>query len=215
MVHVHNTFVMISPSIYWACADQDVPVVQTLHNYRLLCPQGTFLRDGKICEECTEHSLLARPEVPLFSRVQARYRRVRSGPGKPSPASNVDSQSRLLHRRLAVRPQEVRAWRPSIGEVVVKPHFVYPDPGPRTSPGEYVIFVGRFTSEKGLPTLLNAWNQVRTDIPLVVVGDGPLRKALDTQAAQFGHSRVIFRGHTLARRNASDHQTSKNPSVRQ
>src|ERR1700747_595394 len=58
VVHVHNTFVMISPSIYWACAKENVPVVQTLHNFRLFCPQGTFLRDGKICEECTQHSLL-------------------------------------------------------------------------------------------------------------------------------------------------------------
>jgi len=58
VVHVHNTFVMISPSIYWACAEENVPVVQTLHNFRLFCPQGTFLREGKICEECVEHSLL-------------------------------------------------------------------------------------------------------------------------------------------------------------
>lgn len=194
VVHVHNTFVMISPSIYWACADQDIPVVQTLHNYRLLCPQGTFLRDGKICEECTEHSLLRSLKYRCFHGS-----RLATGASALVLASHrlLQTWTRKVDCYIAVsqfaRKKFEHGGLPS-EKLVVKPHFVYPDPGPRTSPGEYVVFVGRFTSEKGLPTLLNAWNQVRTDIPLVVVGDGPLRKALETQAAQFGHSRVIFRG---------------------
>ena len=57
VVHVHNTFIMISPSIYSACREQGVPVVQTLQNYRLMCPGALFFRDGKVCEECVEHSL--------------------------------------------------------------------------------------------------------------------------------------------------------------
>ena len=57
LVHIHNTLAMISPSIYSACREARVPVVQTLHNYRLLCPAATFFRNGHICEECLEHSL--------------------------------------------------------------------------------------------------------------------------------------------------------------
>jgi hypothetical protein len=57
IVHVQNTFVMISPSIYWACRDADVPIVQVMENYRLLCPGGLLLRDGKVCEECMEHGV--------------------------------------------------------------------------------------------------------------------------------------------------------------
>jgi len=57
IVHVHNTWVMISPSIFAACREAEVPVVKTLHNYQLLCAAGTFFRDGKICEECMEHTL--------------------------------------------------------------------------------------------------------------------------------------------------------------
>src|SRR5690606_1003117 len=52
VVHVHNTFPLISPSLYWSAARKRVPVVQTLHNFRLLCPQAIFLRDGRICEDC-------------------------------------------------------------------------------------------------------------------------------------------------------------------
>jgi glycosyltransferase involved in cell wall biosynthesis len=80
-------------------------------------------------------------------------------------------------------------------KLVVKPHFVYPDPGARAFPGDYAIFVGRFTSEKGLPTLLNAWSRINTSVPLVIVGDGPLRESVEAQAAQMNNSRVIFRGH--------------------
>src|ERR1700722_9863742 len=59
IVHVHNTFMVISPSIYSACSQRGVPVVQTLHNFRLLCPASTnFFRDGSICEECLGHTLL-------------------------------------------------------------------------------------------------------------------------------------------------------------
>ena len=71
----------------------------------------------------------------------------------------------------------------------------YPDPGARSCTGDYAIFVGRFTSEKGLPTLLNAWKRIDTSVPLVIVGDGPLRESLEAQAAQMNNSRVIFRGH--------------------
>src|SRR5689334_17095488 len=58
IVHVHNTFMMMSPSIYAACRNAGVPVVQTLHNYRMFCPAANFIRDGKVCEECAEHGLL-------------------------------------------------------------------------------------------------------------------------------------------------------------
>src|SRR4029077_13315693 len=57
LVHVHNTLMMISPSIYSACREQSVPVVQTIHNFRLLCPAGTFFRNGNVCEDCAEQNL--------------------------------------------------------------------------------------------------------------------------------------------------------------
>jgi len=58
IVHIHNTFVMVSPSIYSTCQEANIPVVQTLHNYRLLCPKATLFRDGHVCEECIQHNLL-------------------------------------------------------------------------------------------------------------------------------------------------------------
>jgi glycosyltransferase involved in cell wall biosynthesis len=79
-------------------------------------------------------------------------------------------------------------------KVHVKPNFVFPDPGERTSPGDYAIFAGRLSEEKGVSTLLAAWEHLSKTIPLVIVGDGPLRKKLEQEAAARGLRDVTFRG---------------------
>ena len=195
VVHVHNTFVMISPSIYWACAEENVPVVQTLHNYRLFCPQGMFLRDGKICEECAEHTLLR-----SFAYGCYHGSRLATGASALVLATHrwAGTWAEKIDCYIAVsefaRKKFVQAGLPA-EKLTVKPHFVYPDPGPRTAAGSYALFVGRFTSEKGLPTLLDAWERVQSPVPLVLIGDGPLRSSLEERAARLGGSSVIFRGH--------------------
>ena len=202
-MHVHNTFVMISPSIYWACAEQDVPVVQTLHNFRLFCPQGMYLRNGKICEECTEHSLLrglaygcyhnSKLATGAAALVLTTHRWAGTWTHKIDCYIAVSQFARKKFEQAGLPPEKL----------LVKPHFVYPDPGSRSSLGDYALFVGRFTSEKGLPTLLNAWKKIKTRIPLVIVGDGPLRESVTAQAVQSGHSPVIFRGYSTSRPGAS------------
>jgi glycosyltransferase involved in cell wall biosynthesis len=194
VVHVHNTFVMISPSIYWACAEEQIPVVQTLHNFRLFCPIGTFLRDGKICEECTEHSLLrsvaygcyhgSRFATGAAALMLAAHRWAGTWTDKIDCYIAVSQFARKKFEQGGL-PSE---------KLVVKPHFVYPDPGPRSCSGDYAVFVGRFTAEKGLATLLDAWKRIKTSVPLVIVGDGPLREALEVQASQCESSHIIFRG---------------------
>lgn len=59
VVHVHNTLNLVSPAVYYAAKAMKVPVVQTIHNFRLLCPGATFYRDGHICEDCVEHGYVA------------------------------------------------------------------------------------------------------------------------------------------------------------
>lgn len=194
VVHVHNTFVMISPSIYWACADEGVPVVQTLHNYRLFCPQGTFLRDGKICEECAEHTLFrglaygcyhgSKLATGASALVLATHRWMGTWTEKIDCYIAVSRFAHDKFQRCGL-PRE---------KLTVKPHFVYPDPGARRSGGDCALFVGRFTAEKGLPTLFDAWERVKSQVPLVLVGDGPLRVSLQERAAR-SRATIIFRGH--------------------
>ena len=73
IVHAHNTFPLISPALYYAAATERVPVVQTLHNYRLLCPAATFFRNGRVCEKCMHR------RVPYPSVLRGCYRNTRTG----------------------------------------------------------------------------------------------------------------------------------------
>ena len=196
VVHVHNTFMLISPSIYSACREAGVPVVQTLHNYRLLCPAATFFREGAVCEECPEHSL---------------WRGVRYGCYRHSrSASAVTALMLAVHRRR-------HTWTRSIalfvavsefvkgkfvengfppGRIFVKPNFVDPDPGARSEgEGDYALYAGRLSEEKGVETLLEAWRQLRQAIPLVIAGDGPERPRLEAKAAGLSIPLVRFCGH--------------------
>jgi glycosyltransferase involved in cell wall biosynthesis len=194
LVHVHNTFLMVSPSIYGACKARGIPVVQTLHNFRLLCPAATFFRDGKLCEECVEQSL---------------WRGVYHGCYRNSrPATASVALMLALHRRWGTwnnlvtcyitlsefaRNKFIAAGLPA-EKIVVKPNFVNLDPGEREGPGEYALFIGRLSPEKGLPTLVQAWERLPRCYALHIVGDGPERASLETQARQLGLSAVTFRG---------------------
>jgi glycosyltransferase involved in cell wall biosynthesis len=194
LVHIHNTFMVISPSIYSACRDRRIPVVQTLHNFRLLCPSANFFRDGHVCEECVD--------VGLLSGVRhGCYRNSRS-------ATASVALMLALHRRLNTwrqcvtrfivltafaKDKFVAAGFPP-DKIVVKPNFVYPDPCERASAGEYAVFTGRLAEDKGLRVLLNAWAQLPVQYPLQIIGDGPERAALETQARESGLSSITFRG---------------------
>ena len=188
IVHVHNTFPAISPSIYYACRQANVPVVQTLHNYRLLCPAAFFFRDGKVCEECVDHSL---------------WRGVRYGCYHHSRSETATVALMLAVHRWARTWTEMVDWYIALTEfarqkfiagglpaerISVKPNFVYPDPGLGDQDREYALFVGRLSDYKGLKTLLAAWHCLRSRIPLVIVGDGPLRGELEAEATRGGLS---------------------------
>jgi glycosyltransferase involved in cell wall biosynthesis len=194
LVHVHNTFLMVSPSIYSACREADIPVVQTLHNYRLLCPAANFFRHGRVCEECLEHSLWR-------SVLHGCYRKSRT-------ETSAVALMLVVHRWRHTWTQGVKCFialsefsRQKFIEggiptekITVKPNFVIADPGCRACGGEYALFIGRFSPEKRLVTLLTAWRRLRVRIPLRIVGGGPERASLEAHAKQMGLSDVRFLG---------------------
>lgn len=194
VVHVHNTFVMISPSIYSACREAGVPVVQTLHNYRLLCPSATLFRDGKICEDCVTGSLLRGVQ-------HACYHNSRS-------ATAVVALMLATHRLRGTWQNEVACFvaltefsRQKLIEgglpaekIMVKPNFVHPDPAARTGDGDYALFVGRLSPEKRVSTVLAAWKQLQFPVPLLVLGGGPEQTQLQAQAVHDGLTHIRFLG---------------------
>lgn len=193
VVHIHNTFFMTSPSVYSACQEADVPVVQTLHNYRLLCPGATLYRDGAVCEDCLDHSL-------WHGVLHGCHRGSRLGTA--AIAIMLD-----FHRRRGTWTEQVQCYIAltefarqkfiqgglPADRIRVKPNFVA-DPGPRSKTGDYALFVGRLSDEKGILSLLEAWSRSRLSIPLRVIGDGPLRAQIEARMGRNGLSAVSMVG---------------------
>jgi glycosyltransferase involved in cell wall biosynthesis len=194
IVHVHNTFAMVSPSVYEACEEENVPVVQTLHNYRLLCPAGTFYRNAAPCEECVTHSLLRSVRYKCY-----RDSRTMSGAIALMLKTHRFQQTwnRRIHAYIAisrfVKDKFVQAGFPA-SKIYVKPNFVDPDPGERSHSGDYALFLGRLSPEKGILTLLEAWERLPSVVPLVIAGDGPMRPRLEEEAARKGLRSIHFAG---------------------
>lgn len=177
VIHVHNTFPLISPSLYWAAARAGVPVVQTLHNFRLMCLNALFLREGRVCEDCMGH-------LPWQGVARACYRGSHA-------ASAALAGMLTLHRGLGTYQNKVARYialnefcRSKFIEgglpgdrVVVKPNFVDFE-APVSSSREGLLFVGRLSVEKGLTTLAQAV-ALEPQLQLRVAGDGPEAGQLD------------------------------------
>ncbi len=173
IAHFQNIFPLISPSAYYACKDEGVPVVQSLRNYRLICSNGFFFRNGKICEDCLGKSL------PWPGVIHACYRRSRT---QSIAVASMLTYHRVIHTwdsqvdlYIALtefsRNKFIQAGLPP-EKVVVKPNYIS-DPGKGNYPGKYVVYVGRLSEEKGIDLLLEAWLDL-PDVPLKIVGEGPL-----------------------------------------
>jgi glycosyltransferase involved in cell wall biosynthesis len=194
VVHFHNTLPLVSPAGYYAARAEGVPVIQTLHNYRLLCPVALFFRDGRVCEDCMGKA------VPWPGVVHECYRGSRAASGVIAAMLTVHRVLRTWTEMVDVyvaltefaRSKFIEGGLPAT-KIVVKPNFVAPDPGRGQGGGGYALFVGRLAPEKGTGTMLAAWERLGTRIPLKIVGDGPLRDRVVGAAAR--RSNVEWLGH--------------------
>ncbi len=180
LMHVQNFFPLVSPSVYYAGRTARVPVVQTLRNYRLLCPNSLFFRDGHVCEDCMGKF------VPWPGIVHTCYRDSKTA---TATVGGMITTHRLLHTwdqmvdvyvalTEFARKKFIQGGLPA-DKIVVKPNCVYPDPGIGAGAGGYILFVGRLSPEKGVGTLLDAWQQVGHGRRLRIVGEGPLRSVVE------------------------------------
>ena len=172
LVHVHNTFPLISPSLYWAAAEAKVPVVQTLHNFRLLCPQAMLLRAGRICEDCVG-------KLPWRGIVRGCYR-------ESVMHSAVLGGALILHRALGTYQGRVGRYialtefgRQKFIEGGLPPEFIRVKPNFVEAPlisshvkRQDFLFVGRLSTEKGVGVLANAMSCM-PGLRCEVIGVGP------------------------------------------
>jgi glycosyltransferase involved in cell wall biosynthesis len=181
VAHVHNFFPVLSPSLHWALARRGVPVVQTLHNYRLLCANGMLMREGRPCEECVtrgpwnalRHGCYrgSRAQTAVWARATAHHRKRGTWEDAVALFTTPSEFARRKLLQAGLAPEKL----------VVKPYPVE-DPGPPAPPGEGAVFVGRLSPEKGVDLLLEAW-RAQGGAPLSIVGGGPEEARLRAQAA--------------------------------
>lgn len=184
VMHCTNTFPVLSPSIYAAAQREDVPIVQSLHNFRPMCANALLLRAGRPCDACVgavlpwkglihrcyRDSFLASAVIAALIGWQRRTRRTR------------DPVTRYVALSESSRRIFVAAGFPA-DRLIVKPNFVSPDPGVGSGDGRFMLFAGRLSYEKGVEYVLDAWARMSDPIRLIIIGGGKLEERVRQAAA--------------------------------
>jgi glycosyltransferase involved in cell wall biosynthesis len=196
VAHVHNVFPLLSPAVYWALKAAAVPIVQTIHNFRLLCPNGLFYTRGHICELCKHGNTTHAVRLRCYRNSYA--------------LSALYALSVGLHRALGTfaRIERFVVLTRFAADKLVEGGVVEPErisvlgnflPEPLPAPGQtrkpWVVFIGRLSPEKGVETLIEAARWV-PELQFKILGDGPDRTRLERQA--HGLANVEFVGHVGA-----------------
>lgn len=194
VAHFHNIYFMMSPSVYHACRDEGVPVVQSLHNFRPLCANGLLFRDNHVCEDCLKGSLI--PGVlhrcsqnsviisTMVTRMILSHRKMKTWHDKISTYITATEFTR----------QKYIAAGFDGDKIFVKPNFVAAPPEGDGKDRGYALYVGRLSDEKGVDILIRAWKGL-SEIPLKIAGDGPSRMFLSGYIQRHGLKHVALLGH--------------------
>ena len=199
IVHVHNTLTMVSPSVFYAAFHCKVPVVQTLHNFRMLCPAGSFFRNNRICEECVEQGMKCAVKHKCYRNSTAQ--------------TIVSAMILKIHRALGTyrkvnficltefnRQKILESLRGKnvIDEkhLYIKPNFTFAEgvtPDDETEKEDYFLFAGRIESLKGIDIAVRAFEQL-PDEKLYVAGTGPMMNEMKEYVASHQMKNVEFLG---------------------
>jgi glycosyltransferase involved in cell wall biosynthesis len=185
LAHFHNTFARISPAAYYGCRRAGIPVVQTLHNFRIGCLNAACMINNSACQRCVPRL------VPLAGILNGCYRGSRT-------ASAAVAAITSTHKMVGTYRDQVDAYialgefarrihaRSGIPEhkLYVKPNFAEPQPPSSRSRNGFALFVGRLCPEKGITTLISAWERANLAVPLRIAGDGPEAAAVAAAAAR-------------------------------
>lgn len=197
VLHVHNTLNLISPSVYYAAFSKRIPVVQTIHNFRLLCPGAAFYRNGHVCEECVSKSLLCAVKHKCYrgSMIQTlacvistSIHRMLGTYGKLNYICLTEfNKEKILNLRQVKKEN-----------VFVKPNFVQamPEGKINVQRKHQMVFAGRLDKLKGIDFLIRAWSKVKdVELKLILCGTGPLEDWCKTYVAEHQLENIEIKGY--------------------
>lgn len=192
IVHVHNTMNLVSPSVYYAAFSRKVPVVQTIHNFRMLCPGATFYRDGHICEDCVKKGLRCAVKHSCYrgSRLQTlacvismKLHRMTGIYRKLNYICLTEFNKNKLLRLKQIKEDRV----------YVKPNFTF-DIKDRKTEGEFYLYIGRIEEIKGVALMIEAFSKM-PDKKLILAGTGSEYQSYKEMVAKRGLANIEFKGY--------------------
>ena len=209
VVHVHNTLTLVSPSVYYAAFRCNVPVVQTMHNFRLLCPGGSFFMEdegnGHICEQCVSKGLSCAVRNSCYRHskaqtiVSAAVLKIHRMLGTYKKINFICLTEFNRYKLLMLNNGRKKIINPA--RVYVKPNFTYDlaetmgklsDTHGSIS-GRYYVYVGTLEKLKGTELLVDAFAKL-PDRKLVIMGNGPLEETLKKRIADNGYKNIVMAG---------------------
>lgn len=193
IAHFHNIYYMMTPSVYRACRDEGVPVVQSLHNYRMMCSNALLFRDGHVCEDCIKKNVWEGVRHRCFrdSSLMTALMAFNLDRLWKKDVWNNDVDRYIVAAQFTRRKYMDRGI--PVEKISYKPHFIDLNIKRRNKDAGYVLYLGRLSQEKGVDALLEAWRSLK-DIPLKIVGTGPLEAKLKNFAVEQGLTHVEFLG---------------------
>ncbi|MDC7995009.1 glycosyltransferase family 4 protein [Altibacter sp. HG106] len=192
IAHVHNFLPVLTAAVFDACKELNIPVVLTLHNYRLLCINGLLYRDQQLCEKCLSK------KFPTPGIQHACYQESRLASFFQATANAVHNYRKTWQHKIdaiifLTQFQQSVFERSHLSfpkeKCYIKPNFAE-DHGFSLDAGDYYLFVGRIATEKGIECIIEAFK--KNGKHLVVVGTGPLLETLKAETQQ--HTNIVFKG---------------------
>ncbi len=193
VAYIHNVFPLVSPSIYHALHSLRVPIVQVVHDFRFLCPNGWFYTQGKICERCKHGNYIHAVQYRCYRDSYILSAVYASSIGANRLAGILEKIDAYVCLTEFSKQKLVEAGIPA-EKIFIKPNFI--DAAgivPRPGGGDFVLYLGRLSAEKGVWTLIRAFEHLK-DVKLKIAGTGPLEASLRNYIQEKGLSHIELVG---------------------
>ncbi len=177
VAYVHNFLPLISPSVYHLLYSLHVPIIQVIHDFRFFCPNGWFFTQGQVCERCKGGNYLNAVRFRCYRDSYLSSAIVASSIGLNRLGGMLEKIDAFVCLTNFLKQKLLEAGIRQ-EKIFVKPNFIDASQiTPAYGQGEYAIFLGRLSREKGIWTLIRAFQQLK-GISLKIVGTGPMEAEL-------------------------------------